>query len=138
MMVHTNIMVVDEPRVVLPGILFVPYVHDPAEFVQICQQYPEAKTVVCHQTFAGSYFENGFLTPDGVEPNLLPQEQVISGHVHSPQRIGKVWYPGAPRWRTVSDANTERASGWSSTAWTAVSWGPSLSRPPGSAGPSTP
>jgi hypothetical protein len=109
MMVHTNIMVVDEPRVVLPGILFVPYVHDPAEFVQICQQYPEAKTVVCHQTFAGSYFENGFLTPDGVEPNLLPQEQVISGHVHSPQRIGKVWYPGAPRWRTVSDANTERA-----------------------------
>jgi DNA repair exonuclease SbcCD nuclease subunit len=108
MMVHQNIMVVDKPRE-LAGILFVPYVHDPAEFVQICQAHSSVKTVVCHQTFAGSYFENGFLTPDGVEPNLVPQEQVISGHVHSPQRVGKVWYPGAPRWRTVSDANTERA-----------------------------
>jgi hypothetical protein len=36
-----------------------------------------------------------------------------NGHVsvtgNCPQSFGAVWYPGAPRWRTVSDANVERA-----------------------------
>lgn len=68
-----------------------------------------AKTLICHQTFTGCLFENGFVVKDGVDDNLLEAEFVISGHIHAPQMIGKVWYPGAPRWRTLSDANTDRA-----------------------------
>lgn len=100
--------VVREPMVI-DGILFVPYVHTADEFVQICKTFSKIKTVICHATFSGSKFENGFYAPDGVDPDLIPQESVISGHIHAPQEFGKVWYVGAPRWRTISDAGIERA-----------------------------
>lgn len=92
----------------IQGILFVPYQHSRDDFVEICRS-GETDTVVCHQTFDGSKYENGFPAKDGVDPNLIPQKWVISGHIHTPQTIGKIWYPGAPRWQTISDANVQRA-----------------------------
>lgn len=117
MMAHKRqCQVVDEPNnTLLPGILFVPYMARPEDFVEVCKQHALSprgvlmQTAVCHQTFNGVIFDNGFEPSDGVDPNLLPQKQVISGHIHKPQENGKVWYPGAPRWRTLSDANVERA-----------------------------
>jgi hypothetical protein len=92
------------------GILYLPYIHDPKEFLAACRACPEARTVVCHQLFDGSRYENGFYVgEDGVDPTLLPQPAVISGHIHKPQRVGKVWYLGAPRWRIATDANEDRA-----------------------------
>lgn len=110
LMLHAGITVVSSPQVI-DSLLYVPYIHDPAQFVGICNAEPfrAIPTVVCHQTFIGSVFENGFPTADGVDLNLIPQNQVISGHIHTPQLVGKVWYPGAPRWRSVSDANIDRA-----------------------------
>jgi DNA repair exonuclease SbcCD nuclease subunit len=106
MMLHQEVELVDEPKTI-SGILFVPYIHDPDEFIKVCNEHP-TPMVVCHQTFQGAMFENGFKVPDGVEPDALPQEQILSGHIHMPQISGKVHYPGAPRWRSVSDANVER------------------------------
>ena len=65
-------------------------------------------TVICHQTFDGSRYENGFYAPGGIDANAMKAKNIISGHIHTPQEFGKVWYPGAPRWRTASDANTPR------------------------------
>lgn len=90
------------------NILFLPYYDDPEEFLSACEKSPEANIVFCHQTFSGSKYENGFYAKDGINPDLVPQSQIISGHIHAPQKFGKVWYVGAPRWRTISDANTER------------------------------
>ncbi len=103
----SQIKVLKDARVI-DGILYVPYQADNEKFVYICNKYP-TKTVVCHQSFAGAAFDNGFYDPHGIDPNLIVQEQIISGHIHKPQSFGKVWYPGAPRWRTVGDANTQRA-----------------------------
>lgn len=104
--------VIDRPKTV-KGIMFLPYYHDQAEFLEACRGQDgglfKPKTVICHQTFDGSTYENGFLASDGFDPNLVPQELIISGHIHTAQEFGKVWYLGAPRWRTLSDANTERA-----------------------------
>ncbi len=97
----SDVKVLIDPRLI-DGVLYVPYQAD------ICNKYP-TKTVVCHQSFAGAAFDNGFYDPHGIDPNLIVQEQIISGHIHKPQSFGKVWYPGAPRWRTVGDANTQRA-----------------------------
>ncbi len=91
------------------GVLFMPHFHDPEEFVAVAQAHPNAHTLICHQTFYGARYENGALAEDGVNLNLIPQKTVISGHIHTPQIIDKVWYVGAPRWRTLSDANTNRA-----------------------------
>lgn len=103
-------IVVDEPMV-KDGILFVPYMDDPEEFVKVCGRYAkDAKVLVCHQTITGAQYENGFYAPDGVDPARIPQDTVISGHVHLPQTVAKkVVYVGGPRWRTLSDANVERA-----------------------------
>lgn len=90
-------------------VLFLSYHHDPEEFVKACNLYPDCKTVVCHQTFDGSKYENGFYAKDGISLDRIPQKHIISGHIHAPQKFGKVWYPGAPRWRISSDANTDRA-----------------------------
>jgi len=92
-----------------PTMLFVSYMDDPEEFVKLCKEYPTVHTIFCHQTFNGVAYDNGFYDKHGPDPNLIPQVQIISGHIHAPQEFSKVWYVGAPRWRTLSDANTERA-----------------------------
>lgn len=117
MMLYEQCEVVDR-TCELDGILYVPYQPNPDAFIQKCNYVGPAglvppedrcKTVICHQTFTGSTYENGFYAKDGVEPNLIIQKHVISGHIHKPQEFGKVWYPGSPRWQTVSDANIDRA-----------------------------
>ena len=85
-------------------VVWIPYCHDPEEFVRICNFYKDIDTVICHQTFQGAQYENGFYAKDGVDQNRIPQAKVISGHIHSTSTLGKVFYPGAPRWRTLSDA----------------------------------
>lgn len=105
-----GVQVVDRPMV-LHSIGFVPYcgTHELfLEAVNSLNTYGEVHTLVCHQTFDGSRFENGFYTVDGIDPALVPQERIISGHIHEPQEFSKVWYLGAPRHRTRSDANSPR------------------------------
>lgn len=103
-----TVVVVDAPFE-LGGALLLPYYSDPEVFVRACQAHPKCPTVICHQTFAGARFENNFYAPDGVDQDLIPQELVLAGHIHAGQSVGKVTYLGAPRWRTLSDANIDRA-----------------------------
>jgi hypothetical protein len=108
MIAHEDqITVVDGP-VRHRELLFMPYYSDREEFVRAANA-EGGRTLICHQTFSGSKYENGFFAEDGVNPDLLSQETIISGHIHTPQSFGKVTYIGAPRWRTLSDANVERA-----------------------------
>lgn len=117
MQIHASqegVTIVDAPHQE-GGILFLPYYAEGKDFVAVCQERSGSKTVVCHQGFTGATYDNGFkvkgsdfFTEGGIDPNLVPQDAIISGHIHAPQQFGKVWYVGAPRWRTLSDANTDR------------------------------
>jgi len=106
MVAHEEQVVVIDRPLEAAGILFVPYMDDKQAFVGHCKK-SSSKTVICHETFAGSRFENGFYAPDGVNPDDIPQKLIISGHIHTPQSFGKVRYVGAPRWRTTADASVE-------------------------------
>jgi len=109
--VSTNIFIVDRPMT-LWDMAFMPYVDSEEAFlsgVNLLKEESGAEVLFCHQTFNGAQYENGFFAKDGFSIEKVPMMQIISGHVHLPSQIDKVWYPGAPRWRTVSDANTERA-----------------------------
>lgn len=91
------------------GFLMVPYQDRQEDFVRVTRSYSVQRAIV-HQSFQGAQFENGFYDPSGVDADLIPQVHIVSGHIHNPQRLGdKIWYPGAPRWRTLGDANTARA-----------------------------
>jgi hypothetical protein len=100
-------MVLHEPFI-RDGLLFCPYTTN-EKLVEWSAQHPECKTLLCHATFSGSKYENGFFAKDGLDLDRITQPFVVSGHIHAPQEFGKILYPGAPRWKTISDANTERA-----------------------------
>lgn len=106
---HPGVQVVDKP-VAVDGIGLFPYMETPEAFAEALKAVGDIKYLICHQTFQGARYEAGFYAPDGVPTESLPAGlQVISGHIHSPQKVGdRVWYPGAPRWRSVADANIDR------------------------------
>lgn len=110
LLAHTgsdDITIIDTPRL-MEGVAFIPYMPSQESFVEAAKELG-GSTLVCHQTFDGSAYDNGFYAHDGFDASLLPQEQILSGHIHTAQHIGKVWYPGSPRWRTLSDANLDKA-----------------------------
>lgn len=102
--------IVESPQV--DGIfLYMPYYHDTNKFIETANRWSSegCKVLVSHQTYAGSQFENGFYAPDGINPDLLDFDLIISGHIHARQRIktkrGWMIYPGTARWDGISDAN---------------------------------
>lgn len=94
---------------------YLPYKHSNADFLEEGRKLFSSgcRTLVCHATFSGSQYDNGFFAPNGVNPDDLPFSTIISGHIHKEQIIagGKVDYPGTPKWDTASDAN-ERKGIW--------------------------
>lgn len=102
-----TVSVVDKPTLIGPGILAIPYYHREEDFVEAANS-TISKVLVCHQSFNGARFENGFYDPHGVDPDSVPQQAVIAGHIHCSQAFGKVYYPGSPRWRTAGDAGQDR------------------------------
>lgn len=113
-----GVRVVDGPVVLgawLPDpekrVLLLPYYHNLGEFVAEVRHIQPQK-LICHQTFAGSTYDNGFYAPDGVDPAKVGVPQVVSGHIHTKQLVtwpkGWVQYVGSPRWRTMSDANVQK------------------------------
>lgn len=110
LMAYKNIpgVTVVDRALVQDNILYLPYFHDLVSFETACRSYPNIGTVICHQTFNGAKYENGFFAKDGVEPSSIPQNRVISGHIHSPSDFDKICYVGSPRWITSNDANSAR------------------------------
>lgn len=104
---YENVTIVDD-YVIDSNILYVAYKDNNDELLEICNNFKSRDVLVCHATFDGSCYENGFYAKDSLNPDLIPQKTIISGHLHKPQSFGKVFYPGSPRWRTASDANTNR------------------------------
>lgn len=110
LLAHSNqvLTVISEPLLLEKQFLFTPYTKSQERFVAWCTANAEATVVFCHQTFVGSKYESGIYADDGFDPALVPQRQIYSGHIHTAQRFGKVWYPGSPRWKTMHDANLDK------------------------------
>jgi DNA repair exonuclease SbcCD nuclease subunit len=106
-----NVLVVDQRCSIginAAQVAVIPFMASKEEFVANCKAVSGMETVYCHQTFNGGQYDNGMYAKEGLDPDLIPQKQVISGHIHTGQEFGKIWYVGSPRWLTVSDANKDR------------------------------
>lgn len=91
------------------NVLYLSFIPSKAEFIDICNKNSDLKTVICHQTFDGAQYENGFFAPDGIDLNSIPQKLVISGHVHKRSIIGnKIKYVGTPRALNANDCNEDK------------------------------
>lgn len=92
----------------IENIAYIPYHSDHEQFLKAAHDlYEQGATelLVAHQTFTGAQYENGFFSEEGIDPGLIPQRQIISGHIHKSQQVGNCFYPGTPKWDTMSDAN---------------------------------
>lgn len=107
-MLAYDILVADKV-LLFNGAALISYCSTEKEFRTLVESLPaDVKTIFCHQTFDGSKYENGFYAKDGFAVEGLERFKLISGHIHTPQDFANVSYVGAPRWRTVSDANVVR------------------------------
>jgi DNA repair exonuclease SbcCD nuclease subunit len=104
--------IIDKPTYLFDGVAAFPYYPDPAKLLEDCnsfkEQHPYVKTLICHQTFDGAEYNEGFYARDAANPVAVPFDNIISGHIHSATKFGKVQYPGSPRWKTLSDANVDK------------------------------
>jgi DNA repair exonuclease SbcCD nuclease subunit len=94
-----------------PTVAAIPYMSSEEEFLaEASRLHAEGATdlLLCHQTFNGAKYDNGFYAPGGFDLSKVPQKQVISGHIHTAQDFDKCWYPGTPRWENRNDANLEK------------------------------
>jgi predicted phosphodiesterase len=104
-----NLFIIKSP-VVFGPFAFVPYIHDKKRFIEESNKLAiqGAKVLICHYEFDGGTYDNGYFIKDGVKPEELNYDLVISGHIHKKSKIGKIIHPGSPRWLTSSDANQEK------------------------------
>ena len=103
-----NLKIYDKPATE-GAISFLPYIHDNEEFVKAANE-AKGQVLYCHATFDGSQFETGYYAKGGIDPDLVKQKLIISGHLHTSQNLdnGRILYPGSPRWLTASDANVDK------------------------------
>ena len=105
-----NVVVVNRPAI-LNGIAYIPYMSDKEAFINEAKALHKEgalELLVAHQTFTGATYDNGFYAEDGIDPALVPQTNIISGHIHTSQEVGKCFYPGTSKWDSVTDANKEK------------------------------
>lgn len=105
-----NVIVVDRPKRLGSNVVAIPYCHTAEQLIEACREVGAtgSDVVLCHQTFSGSFYENGFFAKDGINPDLVPGAKIISGHIHAAQEFGRVWYVGSPRWRNALDENQDK------------------------------
>jgi DNA repair exonuclease SbcCD nuclease subunit len=104
-----DVFVVNKPYVDTDtNISYIPYMSDHEAFIGYtnkCLLEGGTGCLIAHQTFTGAQYENGFFSEEGIDPALVSQQEIISGHIHKSQQVGKCFYPGTPKWDTMSDAN---------------------------------
>jgi DNA repair exonuclease SbcCD nuclease subunit len=109
--VYKNITIVNK-RIEHNRIMYLPHFGKPETFLamthSLLNPFPKSTLLVAHQTFIGAEYESGFPAEDGIDIDSIPQEAIISGHIHKSQQIGKVFYTGAPRWLKSTDADTDK------------------------------
>ena len=106
---HYTLNIVDNP-IIIDRIGFISFTDSKSDFLNKSSYLRDngATLLIAHQTFIGAEYESGFPAEDGIDIDSVPQEAIISGHIHKSQQIGKVFYPGAPRWLKSTDADTDK------------------------------
>lgn len=102
--------VIDSPTI-FKEIAYIPYRSDEKEFIEeALNLLPMSNgTLVCHQTFDGSKFDNGMYAPHGFNVDMLAgYKSIISGHIHCTQKFANVFYQGTARWESLDDANAQK------------------------------
>lgn len=98
---NDSVSIVNKPEII-DRIAYIPYMSDKAAFIAAAHDlYNQGATklLVAHQNFTVPLYN------DMIDQNLVPQEAIITGHIHEQKQIGKTFQVGTPKWDTMTDAN---------------------------------
>lgn len=103
-------MVVDEAKYIAPIGHFIPYQHDPKEFLYIVGGIKPSTLIICHQGVTGSSSGDYIQDKSAIETDSVMGRRIISGHYHARQTIalpfGGTWdYIGNPYTLNYAEAN---------------------------------
>lgn len=90
----------------LPGVLFIPYQNSAETFEKIVKQKARAgDLLVIHQGVKGALMGDYVQDKSAIDPAILKDYKVFSGHYHKHQTVGTVTYAGSPFTMSYGEAN---------------------------------
>ncbi|CDI84406.1 hypothetical protein, conserved [Eimeria praecox] len=107
------VLALRRPTLINKELLFVPHIRETSKLQRIMVQAKQCKTlraVFGHMSVRGASLcpfseEGGTLLNDGIDIELLPDVRVYSGHIHTPQLVGKqVRYVGSLYQTSLAEA----------------------------------
>lgn len=99
-------LIVDCPQnLLLHDFYLIPYQNTSEAFTDALQSIPKGSIVVCHQGVKGAFMGDYVQDKTNVDPNLLKDWRIFSGHYHRHQTIGTLTYIGSPFTHTFGEAN---------------------------------
>jgi len=102
-----HIHVLDDPCV-LGNVLWVPWKRDNDELRRIFKKFEDQfECIFGHFDVIGAHVNNNTASDRGLKKDDFPC-QVISGHYHKPQTMGKVTYIGSPYQTSMSEAGQSK------------------------------
>lgn len=87
------------------GLHLLPYINDPAKFVEEAQKIPPGEILICHQGFRGAQMGHYVVDKSNVNPDDVKHLRIISGHYHKRQDLGTVSYVGNPYTLSFGEAH---------------------------------
>lgn len=95
----------DIPRAWIKNTYFIAYQSNSVDLTKKFAQIPKGSTIVMHQGFLGAAMGDYIQDKSSIDPELVKDFIVISGHYHRHQTIGTVTYIGSPFTHTFGEAN---------------------------------
>lgn len=87
------------------GLWVIPYYSDSEKLKKDLSNIPIGSTVIMHQGFLGAQMGDYIQDKTSIDPEVVKDFTVISGHYHRHQTIGTVTYIGSPYTITFGEAN---------------------------------
>lgn len=86
-------------------LILVPYQNDSQKIVKFLKDVTSGVTLIMHQGFLGAAMGDYVQDKTSIDPKIVKDFTVISGHYHRHQTIGTVTYIGSPYTITFGEAN---------------------------------
>lgn len=98
--------IVDSPALIAPSVCLIPYQNDSNQLKEFVGGLnPPVKILIMHQGFLGAAMGDYIQDKTSLNPEVVKDFTVISGHYHRHQTIGTVTYIGSPYTVTYGEAN---------------------------------
>lgn len=88
-----------------PEFSLIPYFSDAEDFKVAISKIPKGSIIIMHQGVKGAAMGDYIVDKTSIDPELLKDYTVISGHYHRHQTIGTVTYIGSPYTTSFGEAN---------------------------------